>query len=140
MKDTMTTEFITAAGRDIPTPDRTPETAPYWEGAARGELWVRRCASCNKAHHYPRSICPFCFHADTRWERAGGGGTIYSYSAVLRAPVPYVIAYVTLDEGPTMMTNIVECDPARLSAGQRVEMVACPSKDGSPVPMFRPVR
>ena len=27
-----------------------------------------------------------------------------------RAPVPYAIAYVTLAEGPTMMTNIVDCD------------------------------
>ena len=65
-------------------------------------------------HHYPRAICPFCFSDKTEWSEASGKGTIYTYSVMRRAPVPYAIAYVTLDEGPTMMTNIVDCDLDKL--------------------------
>ena len=55
-----------------------------------------------------------------------------------RAPVPYAIAYVTLDEGPTMMTNIVDCDLDKIKIGQAVRLVFKPSEGGPPVPMFTP--
>ena len=134
----MSTTLISLAGREIPTPDRTPETEPYWAGAARGELWIRRCAGCGRAHHYPRALCPFCFAPEPAWERASGLGVVYSYSAVLRAPAPYVIAYVTLAEGPTMLTNLVDCDPARLAVGMPVRLAVPPAEGGPPIPMFRP--
>jgi len=123
---------------DIPTPGRSPETAPYWDGAARGELWLRRCGGCGRPHHYPRSICPFCFAPEPAWERASGRGVVYSYSVAGRADAPYVIAYVTLAEGPTMMTNLVDCDPAALAIGQPVVLAAPPAEGGPPIPMFRP--
>ena len=49
-----------------------------------------------------------------------------------------MIAYVTLDEGPAMLTNIVDCDPDRVAIGQRVHAVYRPTRDGTPVPMFAP--
>jgi len=55
-----------------------------------------------------------------------------------RAPVPYAIAYVTLAEGPTMMTNLVDCDLDAIKIGQAVKLVFKPSEGGSPVPMFTP--
>ena len=82
---------------------------------------IKQCAACGKAHHYPRSICPFCFSDRTEWTEASGKGTIYSYSVMRRAPVPYAIAYVTLPEGPTMLTNIVDCDFDKLKIGQAVK-------------------
>jgi len=133
----MTTD-IRWQDREIPTPDRSDETLPFWEGVERGELWLRRCTVCHQAHHYPRSICPFCFHPETRWEQASGRGMLYSYSAVTRAVAPYVIAYVTLEEGPTMMTNLIDCNPDMLSVGQAVILAPSPSEGGPPVPMFRP--
>ncbi|WP_288253248.1 OB-fold domain-containing protein [uncultured Hydrogenophaga sp.] len=134
----MTPQLITIDGRDFPAPQTCAETLPYWDGAARGELWLRRCTACAKAHHYPRSICPFCFVPDTRWERASGRGTLYSYCAVLRAAVPYVIAYVRLEEGPVMLTNLTDCDPARLVVGMPVSLA--PARPGATVqiPVFRP--
>jgi uncharacterized OB-fold protein len=56
-----------------------------------------------------------------------------------QAKIPYAIAYVTLDEGPTMMTNIVETDLDAIRIGQRVRVVFVPTEGGAPVPMFRPV-
>ena len=67
-----------------------------------------------------------------------GNGTIYSLSIMERAQVPYAIAYVTLEEGPTMMTNIVDCDLKSLKIGQKVKLKFVPTEGGPPVPMFTP--
>jgi uncharacterized protein len=124
--------------RKLPAPAVSPETKDYWDAAAKGQLLVRKCTACGEAHHYPRTICPFCFSDKTEWITASGKGVIYSYSVMRRAPVPYVIAYVTLAEGPTMMTNIVDCDFDRLKIGQEVKVVFKPTDGGPPLPMFTP--
>jgi uncharacterized OB-fold protein len=125
--------------RSIPAPEPNPETQPFWDATKRGELLLRRCGGCGEAHYYPRKICPLCGSADTAWEQAAGEGTIYSFSVMRQAKIPYAIAYVTLDEGPTMMTNIVETDLDAIRIGQRVRVVFVPTEGGAPVPMFRPV-
>jgi uncharacterized OB-fold protein len=130
---------MTAPGRKIAVPDVTPETRPFWEAAAAGALLIKKCQACGELHHYPRSICPFCGRAATEWAHAAGRGTIYSYSVMRRLPVPYAIAYVTLEEGVTMMTNIVDCDLDAIRIGQPVKVVFKPTESGPPVPMFTPV-
>jgi uncharacterized protein len=127
-----------APERPIPAPPVNPETKPFWDGAAAGKLLVKRCTACDTAHHYPRARCPFCGSDRTEWTEASGHGTVYSYSVFRRAPIPYAIAYVTLDEGATMMTNIVECDLDAIRIGQPVRVVFKPTDGGPPVPMFRP--
>jgi uncharacterized OB-fold protein len=122
--------------RKIPAPDVSDETRPFWEAAAAGRLLVKRCAACGETHHYPRSICPFCWSDRTEWREASGRGRVYSFSVMRRAPQPYAIAYVTLDEGVTMMTNIVDCDLDAIRIGQAVRVVFRPSDGGPPVPMF----
>lgn len=122
--------------RKLAAPTVDAETKPYWDGAAEGKLMVKRCGDCGKHHHYPRASCPFCFSERTEWHQASGSGTIYSYSVMRRAEVPYVIAYVTLAEGPTMMTNIVDCDPDAVRIGQSVKVTFRPTDGGPPLPMF----
>src|SRR5919109_4935601 len=109
--------------RKLPAPAISAETQAYWDAAAKGKLLVRKCAACGQAHHYPRTICPFCFSDKTEWIEASGKGTIYSYSVMRRAPVPYAMAYVTLVEGVTMITNIVDCDLDAVRVGQEVRLV-----------------
>src|SRR5690606_28201531 len=113
------------------------ELKPSFDAAAEGKLLVRRCRDCGEAHFYPRSICPHCFSERTEWQASAGAGTVYSYS-VMRVGGPFVIAYVTLDEGPTMLTNIVDCDPESVRIGQRVRVVFRPTDGDSVVPMFAP--
>jgi uncharacterized OB-fold protein len=72
-------------------------------------------------------------------QQASGNGVIYTYSVMRRTPTPYAIAYVTLAEGPTMMTNIVDCDLDQIRIGQTVRLVFKESDGGPPVPMFTPV-
>ncbi len=124
--------------RKLPAPAVSQETQAYWDAAAKGKLLVRKCMGCGQAHHYPRTICPFCFSDKTEWIEASGKGTIYSYSVMRRAAVPYAIAYVTLEEGPRMITNLVDCALDELAVGQDVELVFKQSEGGYAVPMFKP--
>jgi hypothetical protein len=125
-----------AKERKLPAPSVSQETQAYWDAAAKGKLLVRKCTSCGQLHHYPRTICPFCFSDKTEWRAVAGTGTIYSFSVMRRAEVPYAIAYVALAEGPTMMSNVVDCDLDAIRIGQRVRLVFKPAENGQPVPMF----
>jgi uncharacterized OB-fold protein len=124
--------------RKIPAPQPNPETTAFWEAAARGRLLLKKCLACSQAHYYPRALCPFCGSDRTEWQAASGLGSIYSWSVMRRAEVPYAIAYVTLEEGITMMTNIVDCDLDGIRIGQRVRVVFKPTDGGPPVPAFTP--
>jgi uncharacterized protein len=124
--------------RKIQAPQPNIETKAFWDAAAEGKLMIGKCVQCGAAHFYPRPICPICFSEKTQLQAASGSGTIYTYSVMRRAPIPYAIAYVTLAEGPTMMTNIVDCDLDKLRIGQAVRLVFKPSDGGPPVPMFTP--
>lgn len=124
--------------RKMPAPTVYPDAKPFWDAAAEGKLLVKRCRDCGEHHHYPRDGCPFCGSVNTEWRQAAGQGTIYSFSTMRRAEVPYVVAYVTLDEGPSMMTNIVDADADTLRIGQRVAVRFQPSDGGPPLPVFVP--
>ena len=125
--------------RKIPAPAVNPEVKPFFDAAAEGRLLVKRCADCGEHHHYPRAICPHCFSANTGWAEAKGTGTVYTYSILRRGvPVPYCIAYVTLDEGVSMLTNLVDCDYDSVRIGQKVKVVFKATEGGPPVPMFTP--
>ncbi|MFG1466482.1 OB-fold domain-containing protein [Xanthobacter sp. DSM 24535] len=123
----------------LPDPVVNPETVEYWTAAKEGRLIVRHCRSCDRPHHYPRAICPFCQSDDLDWQVTAGTGTLYSFSHMKAASEPYVMAFVTMDEGPTMMTNIVDTDPDTLAIGDRVEVVFAPSAGEWRYPMFRKV-
>jgi uncharacterized protein len=126
------------AARPLPAPIVTVESEPFWTAARQGRFVVPTCGACGKAHWYPRAVCPFCDAEKIEWRAACGTGTVYSFSVMRRAKEPYAIAYVTLAEGPTMLTNIVDCDFNALRIGQSVRVVFAETADGPPVPLFRP--
>jgi uncharacterized OB-fold protein len=130
---------MAAPERKIPAPEANPETKPFWDAAAEGRLLIKKCVTCGQVHFYPRAICPFCGSDKTEWVSASGRGTVYSYSVMRRVPIPYALAYVTLEEGVTMMTNIVDGDLDAIRIGQRMTVAFKPSEGGPPVPMFRPM-
>jgi uncharacterized OB-fold protein len=121
----------------IPAPAITTETAEFWRRANDGQLTVPRCQACGKFHWYPRANCPFCTSDRLELKEAKGTGTIYSFSISRRGKDDsYVIAYVTLDEDVTMLTNIINADTSKLAIGQKVRVALVASKDGQRVPMF----
>ena len=124
--------------RKIAPPVVTAETHRFWDAAREGRFIIPVCTACSRAHWYPRAICPFCAGDQVEWRAASGQGTIYSFSVMRRVKEPYVIAHVTLAEGPTMLTNIVDCDFDRVRIGQKVTVVFQETENGPPAPMFRP--
>lgn len=131
----MTTPYVE---RPLAAPLVDASSEAFWSAARDGRLTTRRCQSCGKLHWYPRPICPHC-QGDTDWEALSGLGSIYSVSVTRKAgPHAYAIAYVTLDEGITVLSNIVDCDLDTVRIGQRVKVVFKSAEDGQPVPMFAP--
>ena len=126
--------------RKMRDPAMNPGDEPYFQAAAEGKLLIKKCNACGEVHHYPRALCPFCFSEKVEWVQAKGTGEIYTYSVTRRGgPVPYCIAYVTLDEGPKMMTNIVDTDLDTIKVGQKVKVVFKKTEGGASVPTFTPV-
>jgi uncharacterized OB-fold protein len=128
-----------------PVPEVTPETEPYWAAAAEGRLLLCECTDCGLTYHYPRALCPDCFSDAVEWREAAGTGEVYSYSVAQTTrgwdedALPLVVAYVELDEGPQMMTN-VRANPEEVAVGTRVEVRFVETEDDADVgiPVFVP--
>ena len=139
---------------DFPLPDLTDErTAEYFAGAARGELVLPRCDSCNRFVWYPEEECPHCGAGSFTWTRVSGRGRVFTWTVVRRAflpafeeMVPFVTALVSLEEDPALriVSYIVDCEPDALAADLPVEAVFRPLQFATvpdrsvPVPMFVP--
>lgn len=130
--------MLKAHNRSYPPVTTNPEVQPYWDGARAGKLLIKHCTACDKPHFYPRAICPHCMSDRTEWKEASGKGTLYTYTVMRRTKEPYAIAFVTLAEGISMMTNIVDCDLDELRIGQKVVLRWQNAEDGTPIPVFTP--
>jgi uncharacterized OB-fold protein len=86
-------------------------------------------------------------NSQVEWVESAGRGKVLTFT-VCRLPVakayaadvPYVVALIRLDEGPTMMSNIVECDPESVAIGMPVEVIFEKWSEDITVPQFRPVK
>src|SRR5258708_2939337 len=97
-----------------------------------------RVTAFREPDFFPGSLLTFCFSDKTVWEESSGEGEIYSFSLMRKSATgPYAIGYVTLKEGPSLLTNFVDCDMDKLKIGQKVKVVFKPT-DGPPLPFFTP--
>ncbi|MEQ3679916.1 Zn-ribbon domain-containing OB-fold protein [Pseudophaeobacter sp.] len=130
--------------RFVPKP--TPETQHFWDGAARGELCLQRCADCEQTYFPPRPFCPECGSRDVAVFPASGRGTLYSYIinhiGAPGMPPPYAVAIVALEEGPRLMSNIRDCDqtPEALVLDMPLEVTFEPLTDDITLPQFKPAK
>ena len=124
--------------RNIPSPPMSVENEAFWAAANEGKLMIPRCKDTGQFFWYPRNLSPFTLSNNVELVEASGKGTIYTYSVMRRADPQYVIAYVTLEEGITMMTNIVDCDYDTVAVGQAVELDFYETENGQKVPVFKP--
>ncbi len=133
----------TAPTKNLPV--ATTETAEYWAGCKRHELLIQHCADCAAYQFYPRILCTACSGRSLQWVRASGRGTVRSFTIVRRAvseayaaEVPYVVALIRLQEGPTLMSNIVGCAVEAVAMDMPVEVVFDDWPGGVTVPKFQP--
>ena len=110
-----------------PKPFASWETRAYWEGCGRHELVLQRCRQCKTVQHRPRAVCAGCLGNDIEHFAASGRGSVYTYTIThqngvppFRDALPYVLAYVDLEEGPRLMTNIIGCEPDQVEIGMAV--------------------
>ena len=132
--------------RPLPNPNEA-DTRAFWEGTKDKELRYQKCNDCSTVVFYPRRHCTGCLGNDLSWHTASGQGTVYSYSVVrqsyhpfFRSRVPYAVAWIDLDEGPRLLSNVVGVeDPLNeVQIGQRVE-VEWEEHEKLSIPLFRPV-
>jgi uncharacterized OB-fold protein len=128
-----------------PAPLADADTRAYWEGAARGELVLQRCRSCGAIQHRPRALCVSCLSGAIEHFVASGRGTVHTFTVThqnqapgFREACPYVLAYVALEEGPRLLTNVVGCDPGQVRIGLPVQLEFASTEGEFPVPVFRP--
>ena len=119
------------------------ETQRFWTATAEGRIELPRCTQCSLVIWYPRAICPDCQSTDLVWETMAGTGSVYSFSIARggvgrrwKEHLPFVVAYVRLDEGPTMLTNIVDCDVEDVAIDMAVHAVFDDTGEGSSLVRF----
>lgn len=133
------------AAPERPHPAADPDTAPFWEYCRAGELRIQRCSDCRTFRHHPRPICPYCQSERVEWTQCAGTGTVFSYTICHRpvlpafdAEVPYNVIVVQLDEGPFMVSNLVDSDEGP-SVGLRVHVAYSKVDETLTLPQFRPI-
>ena len=112
-----------------PTPEINDENRAFWEGCRQGELRVQKCSNCGHIRHLSPA-CPQCLKAEHEWVAASGRGTVYSwivvhqrYNRAFEEDLPYNVTIVELDEGPRMVTSLVNVENQDIKAGTPVEVV-----------------
>lgn len=129
-----------------PRPLVTSANEAFWNATGEGRLVLQRCSSCGTVAWPTRRHCASCWTESLVDFDASGRGTVYSYTIVRKGQMdykdagPFVVAYVELDEGPRVMTNIVECEPDEVAVDMAVEVVFHDTGHGNSLYRFRPVR
>ena len=130
-----------------PLPVLTPDVAPFYEAARRGELRFQRCTDCRTWRHYPRPACPACHSRAFTWERASGRGVVYTWTIVhgptlpaFEAELPYNVVDVLLEEGVHFVSQVLDCPPEDIHPGMPVEAVFVPASDEITLVKFRRAR
>lgn len=123
-----------------PVPDDV--TQPWWDATRDRRLLLQRCTDCSHTQHYPRAVCTSCGAFSLDWIDATGRGWVDSFTVVHRAPhpaldTPYVIARVKLEEGPTILTRIVDTPESELRCDVPVRLQWTEIPGGYQLPVFR---
>jgi uncharacterized OB-fold protein len=129
--------------KPLPMPDG--DTAVFWNGLREGKLLLQHCLDCQSVHYYQQGICRQCGSQRLEHRAASGRGTVHSYSVVHRAPgpafkddTPYAVLLVKLEEGPHMISSLVDGDPEKVDFDMPLQLVCEKLSDEVTLPRFRP--
>jgi uncharacterized protein len=131
-----------------PLPQITPINQPFWDGAAAGKLMIQKCQDCGSWVFCPRPVCGDCASDKLEWIEVSGKGKVFAFTVIrevvgqaLRgfAPdIPYVTAWIDLDEGPRFCSNIIGCPIDKVHIDMPVQAVFEDSGEGITLPKFKP--
>ena len=127
-----------------PVPEIDETLAPFFAAAKEHRLVVQRCGGCGALRFPPRELCNVCLAAQATWVPVSGRGEIYSYNVMHQVyhpgfahEVPYAVVMVKLAEGPTMISNLVDCPPDEIRIGMPVEVTFERTTPDVTLPKFR---
>lgn len=125
----------------ITTSDRA-----FWEGAKQHELMAYKCLNCG-TFYYPAIHCVSCNDPKMGWVKVTGKGNVYTFVIYHRMfhpgwkdDIPYNVAWIKLEEGPLLMSNIVDCKNEDIEIGMPVEVVFEEVSEEVTLPKFRPAK
>jgi uncharacterized OB-fold protein len=113
----------------------------YNEALKNSRILGIKCAACGTVTTPPKVVCPKCDGTDLAVHELKGEGKIRTFTTVYVAAegredeVPYVIVIVELDEGPWIMGNLADIEPADAGmdlVGQAVKMTGVQVFPGDP--------
>ncbi len=107
----------------------------FWRACEEGKFLLKKCTDTGMAFYYPREKSPFTL-GETEWFEASGLGEVYSCSVSYRSDPAFCIAYIKLDEGPIMLSNVVADDLSTIAIGQRVKVSMQKADNGKIAPFF----
>jgi len=122
------------------------DTLPFWQATKNNTFTYQQCNNCQTVIWYPRRHCTGCVDGDLSWHKAKGTGTVYSFSVVrqsyhpfFRQQVPYAVAWIDLDEGPRVLSNIIGVADAteEIQIGDKVKLVWEEHEEVN-IPLFTP--
>ncbi len=128
-----------------PLPHIDEVNRPFWEAAKRHELVLQKCQECGHYRYPPGSICPHCLSDRLTWVKVSGRGTVHTWTVFHRAyhpaftqDVPYAVVVIELEEGPRLLSNLVDCKIEGIRVGRPVEVVFEDVTTEVTLPKFRP--
>ena len=139
-------EKINSTTPGFPAPTIDALNKPFWDGAQRSELLIQKCCKCGDKHFPPSPVCPKCLESNQEWTPATGKATLFSWGVFhkaywesVSASIPYLVAVVELEEGPKLMTNLVDiASQDELRLGMALRVTFREQSPGVTAPVFRP--
>ena len=128
-----------------PLPIINGDNQEFWIGCKEHKLKFQKCKACGHVRWPPSTICPMCYSQEIQWIVARGKGKVYSfvvyhvvYHPGFENKVPYVVADVELEEGPRLLTNIVDCPHHEVKCDMHVEVTWEDITEEFSLPKFKP--
>lgn len=92
------------------------------EALAAGRLLLQRSRASGEFVFYPRVAAPGTGATDLEWVEASGRGTVYATTIVRKKPPEpsYSVVLVDLEEGPRLMSEVVDIAPEAVQIGMTV--------------------
>lgn len=130
--------------KPIPNIDQA-HSKPFWDAAKRRQLVLQKCSGCGYVRHPASSLCPECLAENNEWATLSGLGEIWSfgiyhhlYNAAFRDDIPYNVAVIKLEEGPLIVSNMVNIANENIQIGMRVKVTFENVTDAISLPKFEP--
>ena len=128
-----------------PLPAYDNVNRPYWDAAKEHEFVLQKCEDCGHVQFPPAGVCSNCLSDKVGWTRASGRGRVWSFNVFhqvywesFRDEVPYNVAWVELEEGPMIISNLVDIKNEDIRVDMPVEVAFEDITEEWTLPKFKP--